>query len=41
MVDTIEAGALLKDDISTLPPVFSDWPLTSAKSFGIHTAASV
>jgi glutamate synthase domain-containing protein 2 len=41
MVDTIEAGALLKDDISTLPPVFSDWPLTSAKSFGIHTAESV
>ncbi len=38
MVDTIEAGALLKDDVSALPPVFSDWPLTNAKSFAIQAA---
>ena len=36
MVDTLEAGALLKDDISNLPSVFSDWPLTNAKSFAIQ-----
>ncbi len=35
LVETVEAGALLKDDLSTLPPVFSDWPLTHAKSFAI------
>ena len=38
LVDTIETGALLKDDVSTLPSVFSDWPLTNAKSFSIQTA---
>ncbi|HQR87398.1 MAG: FMN-binding glutamate synthase family protein [Burkholderiales bacterium 35-55-47] len=38
MVDTIEAGALLKDDVSALPSVFNDWPLTNAKSFGIQAA---
>ena len=37
LVDTLEAGSLLKDDISTLPSVFSDWPLVDAKSFAIHT----
>jgi glutamate synthase domain-containing protein 2 len=36
MVDTLETGALLKDDVSTLPSVFSDWPLTNAKSFAIQ-----
>jgi glutamate synthase domain-containing protein 2 len=36
MVDTIESGALLKDDVSALPSVFSDWPLTNAKSFAIQ-----
>ncbi len=36
LVDTIEAGALLKEDIRQLPAVFSDWPLTNAKSFAIH-----
>jgi glutamate synthase domain-containing protein 2 len=35
LVDTLEAGALLKDDVSALPAVFSDWPLASAKQFGI------
>jgi hypothetical protein len=29
---------LLKDDVSALPSVFSDWPLTSAKSFAIQAA---
>jgi hypothetical protein len=38
LVDTVEAGALLKEDMSTLPSVFNDWPLSSAKSFGIQTA---
>jgi len=38
LVDTLEVGALLKEDLSTLPSVFSDWPLTSAKSFSLHTA---
>jgi glutamate synthase domain-containing protein 2 len=35
LVDTLEAGALLKDDVSGLPAVFSDWPMASAKQFGI------
>ena len=35
LVDTLETGALLKDDVSALPAVFSDWPLASAKQFGI------
>jgi glutamate synthase domain-containing protein 2 len=38
LVDTVEAGALLKGDMSALPSVFSDWPQSSAKSFGIQTA---
>ena len=36
LVDTVETGALLKDDVSSLPSVFSDWPLTHAKSFSIQ-----
>jgi glutamate synthase domain-containing protein 2 len=35
LVDTLETGALLKDDVSALPAVFSDWPMASAKQFGI------
>ena len=38
LVDTIEAGALLKDDLSALPSVFSDWPLASTKSFAMTAA---
>jgi glutamate synthase domain-containing protein 2 len=38
LVDTVEAGALLKDDVRALPSVFSDWPLTSAKHFDIQMA---
>jgi glutamate synthase domain-containing protein 2 len=37
LVDTLETGALLKDDLSALPAVFSDWSMTSAQSFGIQT----
>jgi glutamate synthase domain-containing protein 2 len=36
LVETVQADALLKDDVSTLPAVFSDWPLTNAKSFAIQ-----
>jgi glutamate synthase domain-containing protein 2 len=36
LVETVEANALLKEDVSELPAVFSDWPLTSAKSFAIQ-----
>ncbi len=36
LVGTVEANALLKEDVSELPAVFSDWPLTSAKSFAIQ-----
>jgi glutamate synthase domain-containing protein 2 len=36
LVDTLQADALLKDDVSGLPAVFSDWPLTNAKSFAIQ-----
>jgi hypothetical protein len=35
LIDTLPTGALLKDDVSTLPAVFSDWPLASPKQFGI------
>jgi len=35
LVDTIEAGALLKEDLSELPAVFSDWPLASAETFAV------
>lgn len=38
LVETIQADALLKDDVSGLPAVFSDWPLTNAKSFAIQAA---
>jgi len=38
LVDTVEAGALLKEDMSALPSVFNDWPQSSAKSFGIQAA---
>ena len=38
LVDTVQTGALLHSDVSTLPAVFSDWPLTNAKSFGIQAA---
>jgi len=38
LVDTIEDGALLKDDLSALPSVFSDWSLASAKSFALTVA---
>ncbi len=36
LVDTVATGALLKDDVSALPSVFSDWPLTSAQRFEIQ-----
>jgi glutamate synthase domain-containing protein 2 len=36
LVDTVTAGALLKDDVSDLPSVFSEWPLSSSKSFSMH-----
>ena len=36
LVETIQADALLKDDVSTLPAVFNDWPLTRANSFAIQ-----
>ena len=35
LIDTVEANALLKEDLSDLPAVFSDWPLTSATSFAM------
>jgi glutamate synthase domain-containing protein 2 len=38
LVDTIETGALLKQDISTLPAVFSDWHQANANHFGLATA---
>jgi glutamate synthase domain-containing protein 2 len=38
LVDTVQPGALLHSDVSTLPPVFSDWSLTSAKSFAIQAS---
>ena len=36
LVDTIAPGALLQGDVSALPAVFSDWPLSSAKSFAVQ-----
>ena len=36
LVDTVEAGALLQDDLSALPPVYRDWPLASATQFGFN-----
>jgi len=38
LVDTLAPNALLDSDISHLPNVFSDWPLSSAKSFAIQAA---
>jgi glutamate synthase domain-containing protein 2 len=38
LVDTVQVGALLQDNVSTLPPVFGDWPLSSAKSFSLQAA---
>jgi glutamate synthase domain-containing protein 2 len=38
LVDTLEPGALLQDDVSSLPDVFNDWPLASAKSFAATAA---
>lgn len=35
LIDTLQTDALLKDDVSTLPAVFSDWPLASSQRFGI------
>ena len=38
LVDTLEAGALLKDDLSALPAVYRDWHLASATQFGFNPA---
>jgi len=38
LIDTLEPGALLKNDASTLPAVFTDWPRTSAASFAMKSA---
>ena len=38
LVDTLAPNALLQDDVSTLPAVFSDWPLVGADSFGLKSA---
>mgnify|MGYP000205030722 CR=1 FL=1 len=38
LVDTLAPETLLQSDISALPAVFSDWPLTSASSFAMKTA---
>jgi len=35
LIDTLETGVLLKDDVSALPAVFSDWPLAHPQRFGI------
>jgi len=40
LVDTLDTGALLSGDVAHLPPVFSDWPLTHAKSFAPMTQAA-
>ena len=37
LLDTLETGALLKSDASTLPAVFNDWPLTRANSFAMKS----
>jgi len=37
LLDTLETGALLKSDASTLPAVFNDWPLTNANSFAMKS----
>jgi glutamate synthase domain-containing protein 2 len=38
LVDTLEAGALLKNDLSALPLVYRDWHLASATQFGFNPA---
>lgn len=38
LVDTLAPNALLQDDVSTLPAVFSDWPLVGANSFALKPA---
>ena len=38
LVDTLAPNALLQDDVSTLPAVFSDWPLVGADSFALKSA---
>jgi hypothetical protein len=38
LVDTLEPGALLQDDVSKLPSVFADWPHANAQSFQLTTA---
>ena len=35
LVETLEPGALLQEDVSQLPSTFADWPLASAQSFHI------
>jgi glutamate synthase domain-containing protein 2 len=37
LVETLEPGALLQDDISKLPAVFADWPLAKPHSFQLTT----
>jgi glutamate synthase domain-containing protein 2 len=38
LVDTLAPNALLQDDVSSLPAVFSDWPLVGADSFALKSA---
>ena len=38
LVDTIAPDALLQSDVSVLPAVFSDWPLSRANSFAVQPA---
>ena len=38
LVDTLQPGDLLQDDVSQLPSVFADWPLASAQHFGLGAA---
>jgi glutamate synthase domain-containing protein 2 len=38
LVDTLAPEILLQSDVSALPAVFSDWPLTSASSFAMKPA---
>jgi hypothetical protein len=38
LVDTVAPGALLQNDIGSLPAVFSDWALVDADSFVVKRA---
>lgn len=38
LVDTLAPNTLLQDDVSSLPAVFSDWPLVGADSFALKSA---